>query len=115
MWAYDFGKFQTGPILICSTGWFWKFLDRRNFVIPFKYEKEYFHIDIFFQYSQFKQLHQLALKLKNVCSYFGFLRRMQKNKVHNTENLLSMFTVFYVYVIKGNTDKQINLFSVYES
>lgn len=40
---------------------------------------------------------------------------MQKNKVHNRVKLLSIFTVFYVYVIKGNTDKQINLFSMYES
>lgn len=32
---------------------------------------------------------------------------MQKNKVHTRVKLLSTFTVFYVYVIKGNTDKSI--------
>lgn len=41
--------------------------------------------------------------------------RMQKNKVHNRVKLLLTFTVFYMYAIQGNTDKQINLFSMYES
>lgn len=50
----------------------------QKYVIHFKYQWEYFHIDIFLQYSQLKQLYQSEYKTKNIYNSFGFLRKQKK-------------------------------------
>lgn len=93
-----------------SKGWFDKGLEHRNFAIPFKYQWEYFHIDIFLQYLQLKQLHQLEFEKKNVYNYFDFLQRNAKNKVHKSEMTFNFYSVLCVWNIATLINK---LFTMY--